>query len=361
MLKVAILNNFLGTFGGGERVCYGVASTLASLGYSVDVLTFEDKPPTTWQIEEAFGPGHSGFRVVSLAGVSGKSQDAVLTERLKDYAIFINNTAGSSFENACPLGIYMVMFPFQGPGPFLNTYHLFVCNSEYTAFYTRHLWRRDLEISVLYPYAAPVEGFEPARERTKEIVTVGRFNVHGHNKNQAVLVDAFKRALPLMPAGWQLTLMGRVNPGPETAEYVRNMVEGCRGLPIRFEFEASEERKLATLHRAAMYWSGTGIGLSEPQDAAKMEHFGISIVEGMMAGAIPLCYGRGGPREIVQHGVDGFLYGDLEELITYSALVAQRPSVRQRMGEAALRRAQDFSRARFDRELTRLFKAVVAA
>jgi glycosyltransferase involved in cell wall biosynthesis len=362
MLKVGILNNYLQTFGGGERLCYALANALASLGYAVDVFTFEDKVPSQQQIDAAFGPGHSGFSVISLAGDPERDPEAVLAERLKDYTLFVNHTAGNAFRNPCPLGVYLVMFPFQGPGPFLDTYDHYLCISEFTAFYTRALWRPGLEISVLYPSASPAPGgFQPARERTREIVSVGRFNVHGHNKNQAPIVEAFKRAPGLIRAGWQLTLVGRINPGAETAAYVRTMVEECRDLPVRFEFNASEHTKQEILHRAGMYWSATGLGLSEPRDAARMEHFGIAVVEGMLAGAIPLCVRQAGPREIIQDGVNGFLYEDVEELGTYAELIALRPRIQQRMHQAAIERARHFSRAKFDADVARFFKAIVAA
>lgn len=360
MLKVAIFNNCLGVFGGGERVTCALAHSLSTLGYAVDLLSFEERVPTREELSEAFGPGHDGYRVVPLRAEAGRSQDQVLTEHLHDYAIFINNTAGSSFRNPCPLGVYMVMFPFQAGGDWVDSYHHLVCNSEYTAFYTRQRWGAHHMVSVLYPCAEEHPG-HPREVRELEVVTVGRFNVSGHNKNQALLVDAFKRALPLLPGGWRLTVVGRINPGEETRRYVDEMVAGCRGLPVHFEFNASEQTKAQILSRAALYWSGTGVGLGEPWDAARMEHFGISIVEAMAAGCIPLALDRGGPREIIRNAVDGFLYTDLEQLVTCTALLALHPPLRERMRRAASERAQTFNRRAFDASVARFFERVVAA
>jgi glycosyltransferase involved in cell wall biosynthesis len=361
MVKVAILNNFLGTLGGGERACCALAHCLASMGFSVDLVTFEEFPPSREQLEQAFGPGHSGYSIVRLqVGPSG-AQEPVLTEFLRGYTVFINHAAGNSVRNPCPLGIYMVMFPFQDRGAYVDTYHYFLANSEFTAFYTRQRWGHHLNVSVLYPCSESF-GVDESQlgPREPEIVTVGRFNIHGHNKNQALLVEAFKRALPMMPPGWRLTLMGRVNPGHETAEYIQRLKEECRNLPVRFELDASEHAKQEALCRATMYWSGTGIGMREPHDAFRMEHFGISIVEGMAAGCIPLCYARGGPREIVEPGVSGFLYDDIDALATFSSLVASNPKLRQKMQRAAYQRSQRFSRACFERGVQDFFRSVVA-
>src|ERR1043165_8068849 len=108
MIKAAIFNTYLNTWGGGERSTYAVASTLASLGFDVEVVTYEEKTPSAQEIERFFGPGHGGFRVRSIA-----PGDESLRKYLADKAIFINHTAGSAFPNPCPLGIYFVMFPFQ--------------------------------------------------------------------------------------------------------------------------------------------------------------------------------------------------------------------------------------------------------
>ena len=362
MVKVAILNNCLETLGGGERACCALAQCLANLGFSVDLITFEQMPPNRQQLEEAFGPGHSGYSILRLeAGPSG-DQDAVLTRFLRGYTLFINHTAGSSVRNPCPLGVYMVMFPFQERGDFVDTYHHFVCNSEFTAFYARQRWGRDLNVSVLYPCSESfgVDISQPG-ERAPEIITIGRFNVHGHNKNQALLVEAFKLALPMMPPGWKLTLMGRVNAGRETAEYVHRLKQECRSLPVDFQLDASEQAKHEALRRASLYWSGTGIEMQEPRDAARLEHFGISIVEGMAAGCVPLCYSRGGPREIVEPGVSGFLYNDIDELATLSCLLALNAGLRQKMQRAAWHRAQRFTRACFEQGVRDFFRAVVSA
>src|SRR5438105_15748572 len=101
MIKIAILNNYLSTFGGGEKNTYVIASCLAALGFQVDVFTFEENVPTPAEIEAFFGPGHSGFSIRSLAAEAPDESecDACLSRALKDYAAFINHCAGSSFVN----------------------------------------------------------------------------------------------------------------------------------------------------------------------------------------------------------------------------------------------------------------------
>jgi glycosyltransferase involved in cell wall biosynthesis len=75
-----------------------------------------------------------------------------------------------------------------------------------------------------------------------------------------------------------------------------------------------------------------------------IETFGISIVEAMAAGLPAIVYDHGGQRDIVSHGVDGFLAGDdIEEWTRYiNKLLTNRTLLRE-MSEAARRKAMDFS------------------
>src|SRR5439155_15511352 len=63
MIRAAVFNTYLGTWGGGERSTYAVATALSQLGFDVEVVTFEDRAPNIEEIDAFFGPGHSGFRI----------------------------------------------------------------------------------------------------------------------------------------------------------------------------------------------------------------------------------------------------------------------------------------------------------
>jgi len=51
-----------------------------------------------------------------------------------------------------------------------------------------------------------------------------------------------------------------------------------------------------------------------PGDPAAQEHFGMTTAEAMGYGAVPVAIGSGGQPEVVDDGVDGFLWRDVDQL-----------------------------------------------
>jgi len=69
----------------------------------------------------------------------------------------------------------------------------------------------------------------------------------------------------------------------------------------------------------------------------------------MAAGCVPVVINKGGQREIVHHGVNGFHWETLEELKHYTEKLIKDASLRRTMSEAARARAKFFSRDAFAR------------
>jgi glycosyltransferase involved in cell wall biosynthesis len=354
-IRIAILNEYLATFGGGEMATFSLARALAKLGYEVDVLTTERAPPTPEDVAAFFGSVHAGFSIRSVA--SGRDGGPTLLDVLRGYTVLVNHSAGSTFPNPCPLGIYSVMFPFQPRGPWTSTYQYFLCNSQFTRRHTLRRWGADLATEVLHP-CVDVEGPRPAGKQP-EIVAIGRFNAHGHRKNQDLLVAAFERFMAEAPSGWTLSLVGKVNADRPTLRSLADLADRCDGLPVRLLLDASGVEKRAALDRASVFWHATGAdGTTDP---ARQEHFGIAVVEAMAAGAVPLCFDGGGPREIVEPGRSGFLYHDVRELASRTAELSRDAPLRERLAAGARRRARAFDRGAFDARVGRIFGRIVRA
>ena len=86
------------------------------------------------------------------------------------------------------------------------------------------------------------------------------------------------------------------------------------GLPVDVHVNAPGTVVEHLLGEASLYWHGAGLGEDPSRHPERFEHFGISVVEAMAAGAVPLVFGAAGPAEIVRDGVDGIHWTTLDEL-----------------------------------------------
>ena len=73
------------------------------------------------------------------------------------------------------------------------------------------------------------------------------------------------------------------------------------------------------------------------------EHFGITVVEAMSAGCVPVVHASGGPREIV--GDSGLLWRRVEEI---PRLLAAADAAYESLSERSMERARNFSQEKFD-------------
>ena len=78
-----------------------------------------------------------------------------------------------------------------------------------------------------------------------------------------------------------------------------------------------------------------------------MEHFGITTVEAMASGCVPLVYEGGGQREIIEQGKSGFLWKTDDELIQQTIRLIKRPAVVRSVATYAVKRSQVFGQERF--------------
>jgi glycosyltransferase involved in cell wall biosynthesis len=113
---------------------------------------------------------------------------------------------------------------------------------------------------------------------------------------------------------------------------------------------------------AAIYWHANGLQADLERGPEKAEHFGISIVEAMSAQCVPFAFNAGGPREIITHGADGFLYDTTDSLVelTLDLLGDNGAARRVAMGRAAGKTAERYAVERFTATMRQLVDAAGA-
>jgi O-antigen biosynthesis protein len=177
------------------------------------------------------------------------------------------------------------------------------------------------------------------------ILNVGRFFHDApevHHKRQDVLLESFRRMVDAGVADWDLHLVGNVAPVSPDQNFVEQLRRAGESYPVRISTRLPFDTLRREYQAASVYWHGTGYGCDHEREPSKQEHFGMSIVEAMSAGAVPLVYDGGGPREIVTSGVNGFLWSDPDELVAQTRRLIEDPALREAMAARAVADSRRF-------------------
>jgi glycosyltransferase involved in cell wall biosynthesis len=220
-----------------------------------------------------------------------------------------------------------------------DSYDRCVANSEFTARWIAKRW--GLAADVVYP---PVRSRFDARPKEKLILSVGRFAPHGATrKRQLEMVQAFARTCESLPPGWEYACLGGLANDADDQRYFDEVQAAARGHPVRLMANPPAAVVKDAYERASIFWHAAGYGEDESVHPERTEHFGMSTVEAMSAGCVPVVIRKGGQPEIVEHGSSGYLWDTLDELVTLTRGLANDPDHRRRMSAAAEARAKKFT------------------
>jgi glycosyltransferase involved in cell wall biosynthesis len=238
----------------------------------------------------------------------------------------------------------------------IDTYQVLWSNSEFTRKWTQKYWHRESE--VLYP---PID-FEEFRVGMKQpmILNVGRFFAGNHNKKHLEMVQAFKSMVDEGLGGWELHLVGNLAAGEEHTKYLETIQRAAQGYPIILHQNLPYQHLSDLYAESAIYWHASGYGEDENREPVKFEHFGITTIEAMASGCVPVVIGKGGQKEIVTHGVNGYLWNSLDELKRYTLNVVQDEVLRNSLSHAATLSLEKFNRKNFQAQIDKVLSRMEA-
>lgn len=362
-VRIGIFDPYLDDLGGGEKYMMTIATCLSEEN---DVDVFWENQNDVDKLVQRFSLDTSRLKLVPNIFSSKVSFSKRFSES-KKYDVIIILSDGS-----IPVISSRLFIHFQQPFPnikrnFKNDLkkkkvNTFFVNSEFTKKFIDKEF--GIDSKVIYP---PVDLKPKEIKKENIILNVGRFRVRdvtiekngikapvGDYKKQSVMVKVFKEMVDSGFKDWKLIIATSVN--ERENDIFEEFKKQAEGYPIEFLVNKKNDDLWEIYSKAKIYWHASGYGEDLESHPEYAEHFGISTVEAMGAGAVPVVINAGGQKEIVTEGINGFLWNSLEELKNKTLRLVNDKQLLEKMSDKAKSRAQEFGGNRFEKQIKELLE-----
>ncbi len=343
-LKIGIYDPYLDDIGGGEKYMMTIAEFLSK---SHDVDVFWDEISVIDKISERFG--------LNLTNVN-------IANNIFKYPFVKRQKASKKYD--------IIIFLSDGSIPILSSKKIFIhiqqpilnkkltikdklklkrisgifVNSEFTKKFVDRVF--GVKSKILFP---PVNIYGMHNEKQNIILHVGRFRViqvsSDDYKKQSVMINVFKKMVDSGLKDWKFVIAVSL-PDEFDPKFVA-MKNSAKGYPIEFLINSSNESLWKKGAKAKIYWHASGFGEDLEKHPELAEHFGISTVEAMGVGAVPVVINAGGQAEIVQDDKNGLLWESLDEFEKDTFKLINDPKLLKEMSVNAYKRSLDFDKENF--------------
>lgn len=350
-MKIAIYHPGLPNLGGGETVALTLARDLAK-DHEVDVFC-------PYKVDKAYLAEYYGLNLdkVNIVRFGAQLNWAPKTikpylhiksiqTKLERYDRVIDTFTNGWFDSLLTTKTYCyIHFPLffrkkTGVKSLLNRfmadkdkafqYTELICNSAFTkGELTKYT---DKVPKIVYP---PVSTLRLDVEKTDTIITVGRYSPE---KKHEILIQAFKEFNKSNPT-YNMMVIG----SGDNKDYFNYLQELAKDTNIIFQHNLPHSLVIQRLAEAKQYWHARGYGESDPTE---YENFGITTVEAMQMGCIPVVINLGAQPEIVKSA--GYTWNTADELVHKAQLATKRDAT---FIKSIKERASIFSAKRFTDEM----------
>ena len=361
-MRIGIFDPYLDDLGGGEKYMVSIAEIL-SLHHNVDI--FWENIEDLKKIAERFS--------LDISKISLKEN--IFSEKYPSYKRYLETLKYDVIialsDGSIPIVLSKKLFiHFQQPFPsikpsFKNSLkkirvNAFFCNSYFTKSFV------DKEFGIKSIVIYPPVNIKSKNERQENIIlNVGRFRVKdvttwvkggeaaiGDYKKQGVMVNAFQDLVNKGLKNWKLVIATSIN--EDEKEIFEDFRKAAKNYPIEFLVNKNNDELWEIYSKAKIYWHASGAGEDLENNPEYAEHFGISTVEAMGAGAVPVVINAGGQKEIVEDEKNGFLWNNIEELEKITLELINSPKLLTKLSKEALAVSKNFSKEKFSNEINNL-------
>lgn len=356
-MKIAIFDPYLDTMSGGEKYMLSIG---ISLSKKHDVSVFWDESSVKKISDKA--AMRFGYDLSSLTFIPSifdkKISFLERFEASKQYDLIIVLSDGS-----IPVVASKLILHFQSPMNWVKGKNLktqlkltrvkkIVVNSRFTKEYIDKTFAK--KSIVLYPPVTIQRKYDP-QKKTKKILNVGRFGINQAGssfKKQDVLADTFLKMCDSGLSGWKLVFVMSLMDRDKDA--FEDFKKKYKDYPITFLINPSNDDLWDEYESASIYWHASGFGEDLQKHPDRAEHFGISTVEAMGIGAVPVVVAQGGQKEIIKDDSNGKLWSSLDELQQMTSSLINDKDYREKLARQGVEDAKDFSLTLFENQINKL-------
>ena len=196
-----------------------------------------------------------------------------------------------------------------------NSYQSYLVNSNFTNYYLYEYW--GVKGILLYP---PINMEcileEDIKGKENIILAVGRLVP---DKKMSDLVQVYKKmSVTGEISNYKFVIIG--NTDSNYLDYYKTLQQEIQGYNIEIKSDLNYSELVAYYKKAKIFWHARGYQ-AENEDPFYMEHFGMTTVEAMANGCVPIVINKAGQKEIIENAKVGYLWNDLDELEDYTKVV----------------------------------------
>ncbi len=369
-MKILVLSPYLYPqhYGGGEKYLFDIAKGLSLERHNVKIgipapqnLTETDLDNIKKNFEKFLGKSLNELEFISTPLLTKQNfLKKLLWTKKFDLIYYLSD--GSFFFSLAKKNIAHIQFPLKiDHSSFLsqmklNNWGCKTTNSEFTKKIIEPNW--PVKVNLVHQPMVDINLFNKnlnLEKKEKIILNVGRFFSHLHAKRQDILVEIFAKLLkqePSLSQDWQLVLIGNV----ENQDYADQVKRAAHGLPIKIIHQCDRQQLIDWFRRSSIYWHATGYRVNEDQEPQKVEHFGITTVEAMAAGNVPIVIDKGGQSEVVGDELQNWAWLTQADCMKNTLLMMRNQRLRQKVQKIAQKRAAEFGPQKFQQKIKQMLK-----
>lgn len=379
-MKIIIYaENLLGSIGGAEVYSLKLAEVLKK-NNDLIILTLKNKKSNR-DLEEIFKRCNSSEFVVKTLWFSHKKNllfeipnRVILWARIRNIIksecdVFINCYHNRLIADKRKICIHLIHFPYRNyqrffPGfigkildsAYRKSYSAFISNSEFTKEHLKKEWHVDS--TVIYP-PINMNFFDNSiyDEKVNQFIMVGR--IVPEKKIMEILnwfisvckMDLFKSFRFIVAGNMDKSHLTYFN----SIKVLTDKSEGQISVMTDVPYD-----KLVELYKKSLFFiHAKGYLEDENVNPMLMEHFGMTTVEAMANACIPLVINKAGQCEIVENGINGFLWNDVSEISGIVSDIISDSAKISFLQRNAVEKAKKYSIPEFNKNIENFFNNLI--